>query len=211
MKQSEIIAAVAGADIAWVEVAPSVEVMALPLKLNGAFVAVSARTAQACADALTRDGWWCTLTTPKVEDMIFEQAALKPEPVLLSPNKFDIASEAAIAEHSKQLSARIGDVPPGVLVSCGKSWVLSNGLLSNPGKAANYGFFSASGKHESVTKAHRLWQPLAFAHNADHFDYSQMLRLVRRRPPAELPSYDEPLRVPQAIPALAHVDPGLVG
>ena len=57
MKQSEIIAAVTGADIAWVEVAPSVEVMALPLKLNGAFVAVSARTAQACADALTRDGW----------------------------------------------------------------------------------------------------------------------------------------------------------
>lgn len=209
MKQSEIVAAIAQAPLSWVEIATGVEVMALPFQVGGAFVAVSAKTSQACAEARTRDGWLCTLTTPKVEDMIYAQAALKPEPVLLNPSKVNIASDAAIAEHSQKLLARIGQQPTDKLIACGKSWVLSNGLLTHPGKAANYGFFSTAGAYKSANGAFRLWQPLSFVHNAEHYDYSQMLRLVRRREGVELPSYDHPLRVPQANPVVAGSAPAV--
>lgn len=132
--------------------------------------------------------------------MIYAHAAHKPEPVLLNPSSVNIASDAAVRQHSQRLIARLGAVPDGALVACGKSWVLTNGLLSHPGHAANYGFFSASAPYKSENGVYRLWQPLSFVHNFDHFDYSQMLRLVRRRPNIELASYDVPLRVPEANP-----------
>jgi len=199
MKQSEIVEAVAGgrAQFTWVSLGTELEVMAWPVRVDGAFVAVSARTAQACAAALNGDGWLVTLTTPKLEDMVYEAAALRPEPVLLNPQRLNIASEAAIREHSEKFLKRLGAASEGALVVAGKSWVLSNGLLSRPGRAANYGLFSASAPYKSANTAFKLWQPLSFAHNVEHFDYSQTLRLVRRRPGAELPAYDAPLRVLQ--------------
>lgn len=197
MNQADIIAAVTGgqASFKWVPLSTDLEVMAWPATINGIFVGVTARTANACASALSGNGWVVSLTTPKVEDLIFESAAVRPEPVLLSPNKWNIASEKAILEHSRLLTAKLAGVATDALVVAGKSWVLSNGLLGRPDRAANYGLYSASAPHRSVTGAFRLWQPLAFAHNLDHVDYSQLLRLVRRRPGAALPSYDQPLRV----------------
>jgi len=99
------------------------------------------------------------------------------------------------------LLPRLAGAPRDALVACGKSWVLSNGLLGRPGFAANYGLFSATAPYRSATGAHRLWQPLSFAHDLDHWDYSQLLRLVRRRPGTPLPSYDEPLRVFELVRA----------
>lgn len=197
MKQSEIVAAVvaARASIKWVGLGPNVEVTAWPVRVNGEFIAVSARTANACAIALSGDGWIVSLTTPKLEDAIFESATLRPDPVLLSPQKVNIASEAAVAQHSAKLLTKLGGVAEDALVVAGKSWVLTNQLLTKPGRAANYGLYAASAPHRSVTGAFRVWQPLSFAHNLDHWDYSQLLRLVRRRPGVALPSYDEPLRV----------------
>jgi hypothetical protein len=58
----------------------------------------------------------------------------------------------------------------------GKDWVLTNRLLEQPGKrmAANYGWFDAHAPNGV------LWQPVGLAHNDEHVDYSQLLRLVRR-------------------------------
>lgn len=211
MKQSEVVAAVVGseASIKWVPLGPNLEVMAWPVRIAGQFIAVSARTANACAVALSRDGWIVSLTTPKVEDMVFESAALRPEPVLLSPKKVNIASESAIQQHSQQLLAKLGAASEDALVVAGKSWVLTNQLLGKPGRAANYGFYSANAPHRSATGVYRMWQPLSFAHDLNHWDYSQMLRLVRRRPGVALPSYDEPLRVFDLGGAPAVTDPAL--
>jgi hypothetical protein len=197
MKQSEIVAAVAGGQATWkwVPLADGLEVMAWPVRIGRVLVAVTARTASACAAALSRDGWIVSLTTPKVEDLVFENATLRPEPVLLNPQRINIASDKAIEEHSTRLLARFGAAADDALVVAGKSWVLSNGLLDRPGRAANYGMFSSSAPHRSATGAFHLWQPLSFAHNLDHSDYSQLLRLVRRRPGVALPSYDQPLRI----------------
>jgi hypothetical protein len=194
MKQADIIAAVSGgqAEFKWVPLTPDVEVMAWPVRINDLFVGVSARTAQACAQALSRDGWLVSLTTPKIEDMIYESAAARPEPVTLNPQKVNIASDAAIAEHSAKLRARLGSTAENALVACGKNWVQTEKLRAHPGRAANYGFFSAGAPSLSENRKHKLWQPLSFAHNPDHFDYSQLLRLARRKPGVELPSYEAP-------------------
>jgi hypothetical protein len=201
MKQLELVSLVTSdqADFTWLPLAEALEVMAWPVRVAGAFVAVSARTASACAAALTRADWLVSLTTPALEDQIYDRARHRPEPVLLDPQRIDLASGAAIAQHSQQLLTRLATAPRDALVACGKSWVLTNELLRHPGRAANYGLFFPTAPHASATGRHRLWQPLSFAHDLDHFDYSQLLRLVRRRPGIPLPTYDPPLRVFELI------------
>jgi hypothetical protein len=203
MKQADIVAAVkkGQAQFKWVELCPGIEVMAWPVRVNGAFVAVSAQTEMDCAEALSAldSAWIVSLTTPKIEDMIFEEATVRPEPVTINPAQSNIASDSAIADHSKRLLLRIGaTTAEDTLVSCGKNWVQTAKLAQHPGRAANYGFFSKNAQFRSETGAHKLYQPLSFAHNLQHFDYSQMLRLVRRRSNVALPSYD-PVTAPSLI------------
>lgn len=197
MKQTDIVEAVRSAEarFTWIPLLEGIEVMARPVRIGDLFVGVSARTAARCAERLSGAGWTVSLTTPKIEDLIYEQAAVRPQPVLLNPQKLNIASSQAIELHSSQLSERLRGVAEDALVACGKSWVLSNGLLARPGRAANYGLFSPNAPHRSANGRYRLWQPLGFAHNFEHWDYSQLLRLVRRRPQRSLPAYDEPLRI----------------
>jgi hypothetical protein len=70
MKQLELVSLVtsAQADFTWLPLAEGLEVMAWPVRIAGTFVAVSARTASACAAALTRADWLVSLTTPALED-----------------------------------------------------------------------------------------------------------------------------------------------
>jgi hypothetical protein len=192
MKQTEIVAAVSSgkAQFTWIELQPGLEVMAWPVRIDGTFVAVSAHTAQACADALSGGDWVVSLTTTEIEDLIYDRAALRPEPVTLNPTKVNIASDGAIAEHSQKLLQRFGAVSEGTLVACGKSWVQTKKLAQHPGRAANYGFFSKNAPYPSEKGNFKLWQPLSFAHNFEHYDYSQMLRLVRCKAGTALPSYE---------------------
>jgi hypothetical protein len=211
VNQQDIVALVANraAEWNWVPLAPGLEVMAWPVMAGDYFVAVSARTASACAVALCRNGWLCSLTTPQVEDWIYERAVLCPAPVVLDPQRFDVASPSAVAKHSCKLRRRLMFARQSALVACGKSWVLCNGLLSRPGHAATYGQFSPNAPFRSATGAYPVWQPLSFAHDLDYWDYSQLLRLVRRRPGTRLPSYDTPLRVTELVRTLIRPPSGL--
>lgn len=74
-----------------------------------------------------------------------------------SPTNTDMLSEAPSVKEC------------GIVADVGKDWILDNGLSVRG--AVNYGW-RASATH--------LLQPLGHAHNAAHFDYSQVLRLVRR-------------------------------
>lgn len=210
MNQLDIAAMVADgtAEWTWVPLGSDIEVMAWPVTVGNLFLAVSARTASSCAAALSRNGWIASLTTPKLEDWIHERAALHPEPVLLDPQQIDVASAGAVARHSQTLLARIGLAPRHALVSCGRSWVLSNEFLAHPSHAASYGLFSRSAPYRSATGAHTLWQPLSVGHDLDYWDYSQLLRLVRRRPGTPLPSYDTPLRVVELVRTTTPPPPG---
>jgi hypothetical protein len=137
MKQSEVLEAIrhGRAEMGWVALGEGLEVMARPARVGDLLVAVSARTAQQCAEALSTAEWVVSLTTPKVEDMIYEHAAFRPAPYLLNPNALNIASDTAVSRHSRVMLERLSGVPDGALVACGKSWVLSNGLLTHKGRA----------------------------------------------------------------------------
>ena len=74
MRQSEIIDSIKTTRTVyhWVPLLDGIEVMAWPVRIDGHFVGVSARTADACASRLSSDGWVVSLTTPKIEDLIWE-------------------------------------------------------------------------------------------------------------------------------------------
>ena len=69
MKQLELVSLITSgkADFTWLPLAEGLEVMPWPVRVADTFVAVSARTASACAAALTRADWLVSLTTTPSE------------------------------------------------------------------------------------------------------------------------------------------------
>ena len=57
--------------------------------------------------------------------------------------------------------------------------MLSNRLAGTKDKSANYGWYDKAATHAEGGR--KLWQPVGLAHNLDHVDYSQVVRLVQRR------------------------------
>jgi peptidoglycan hydrolase-like protein with peptidoglycan-binding domain len=57
--------------------------------------------------------------------------------------------------------------------------VLTNKLLLQPSRAANYGWHVASSSYPATVPGLFVLQPLGLAHNRFHVDYSQTVRLVR--------------------------------
>lgn len=169
-------------------------------RIDGVRVPVSARTTAAIAEILSSSlGANISPTTPLVEDILYDTADLKVRPI---PQKVDdprsvfLFSSAIDDQIKQQTSGR----PGWGIVSCvGKSWVLSNMALDHPGRAVNYGMHfplstpSTNGPWPSVDGKSKVFQQPGTAHNPDHSDYSQTLRLCKLAPGAQLPSH-EPLR-----------------
>lgn len=148
-------------------------VFADALKVDGVRVNVSAREAQLVADELD-----ALLTTPKIEDLIYESAEVRVPAFPGSPES------RTAAQHSADIDAALASlkiVGVKLVATVGKSWVLSN--MATRTRAVNYGWHDPSAKHDpdsprlGAAKV-RVWQPAADAHNLDHRDYSQTLRLV---------------------------------
>ena len=89
----------------------------------------------------------------------------------------DMSDTEAMVRHSQDVDGAIGG-RTGLMEPAGKHWVLCNRLAQKPGRAANYGYFSATAPYRG-TDGSKLWQPLSTAHNLDHTDYSQTLRPVQ--------------------------------
>lgn len=187
MKQADIVLAVrqGRAQFNWHELAPGLEVFADALKIDGVRVTVTARTAQRVADLLG-----ATLTTPALEDML-HQYAVHRIPAFTIPSGPNGSWEQTVW-HSRKIDEALSAVhaESGELVATvGKSWVLVNELGQRPGKACNYGWHSPSAPYRPASGTDRVWQPIGFAHNAEHSDYSQTLRLARVRG-SLLPTHD---------------------
>jgi len=183
MNQHDVISAVEQnrASCRWVLLDERLEIMARPLRVDGRYVAASARTAEACAKALCGSEHVVMLPTTKALDALRAHGALTPEPLLIAPDRMAISSDQAIAESSRYLVEQLSGVPDDVLVYYGKSWVWDPQLQSHPGRAANYGMPSTAAPYLSSDGKYKLWQPLSFRHDRDYLDYSQLLQLVRRR------------------------------
>jgi hypothetical protein len=109
--------------------------------------------------------------TQAVSDAIWAAAAVIVPPRGLVRTSADAALMNTVAwtiKHNDAIDTL--DLDPALLVAdVGKDWILDNGI-SVLG-AVNYGW--------RVDKLHLL-QPLGHAHNAAHWDYSQVLRAVQR-------------------------------
>lgn len=139
-------------------------------------VNVTASTAQHIADAVS-----CVLPTTRICDLIWEQAVVRISPCIGRADS-EMSSTARMLAHHACVEAKLaGQV--GLVETVGKNWVLSNQLISHPGRAANYGWFDPKAPYKSRPGGrgpHPLWQPLGLAHDLGHVDYSQIMRLVHR-------------------------------
>jgi hypothetical protein len=133
------------------------------LKILGVRVDVTADGAQRIADALGT-----ILPTPRVLQLIWEQAAVRIEPCTGAADA-KMASTARMLQHSECVDRRIGD-RTGMVANEGKHWVLSNRISGSENLAANYGWF---------IKGRRPIQTVGTRHDTAHTDYSQIVRLVK--------------------------------
>lgn len=190
----------------WHEIAPRVFCPSLPLRLDGVFWGVTARTLDAIAVA------WSPLAgllTPLVADLIRDQAAVRLE-FEQDPSAPTAAMKegAAMRRYSAALDRRLrerGVDPDGAAPLCClgiKDWAITralelrrlpwNGAPIAADKACNYGAYSASADSPSVSGRWRVIQSPGYVHNLDHLDYSQLARLVFIEPgsASTVPSHD---------------------
>jgi len=111
------------------------------------------------------------LPTPRVVDAIYEAADLKltPEPL---PASNEMRSTEYVVRHDELIAQQraLLDAPEDALTAGHKKdLVLSDRLLSIPGRVAIYGWHWA---------AHHPIQPLSTVHGAQYADYSHGVRLM---------------------------------
>lgn len=164
-------------------------------KYKGVRLPASASELQQIADLL-----FCMLLTPKVVDLIWLQAQVKFDPVINSgPPHYQIVAEMPIVGRMPYRGSELVGVHEliqekidttsdgkGLVASVGKYWVLSN-ALGNPSMlrfgertACNYGWCSSSASGPGVTPGVQCWQRPGYAHDIEHWDPSQVIRLMFR-------------------------------
>jgi hypothetical protein len=177
------------------------------LKVNGVRTSVSATLQQQIADALG-----CLLLTPKLADILWQHrtAPLLPitgDVVTRTDEQQSAAIDAALALTSA------GD--DAIVQTVGKHWVISNTLLSHPGKAENYGWhfpgatWAGQSWEAAVTPGLRVVQGQGWAHDPSHLDYSQNCVLVHRACTFDGQARDlaEVLQDPTLAPLVSHEGP----
>jgi hypothetical protein len=140
-----------------------IEVSTDALTILGVRIDVTAEGAQRIADALGT-----ILPTPRILQLIWEQAEVRLDPCNSNPDK-TMASTARMIQHSECVDQGIAG-RKGMVANEGKHWVLSNRIAGKENLAANYGWF---------VKGRRPIQTVGTRHDTAHTDYSQIVRLVK--------------------------------
>lgn len=134
----------------------------------------------------------CMLLTPLVVDLVWRQAKVRFDAVVNVDGK--IVAGLSVEDYNDAVDECVSDSggPVLELTACvGKYWVVCNALARDPkalryGKrtAANYGWFSsrAPRSRRGVTGGDiHPWQTIGTAHNDEHVDPSQVVRLMHRK------------------------------
>lgn len=156
------------------------------LKVDGLRPPVNAKQMQEIADLLS-----CVMLTPKVVDQIWLQAKIRFDSVINHTypgrSKPTIVADMPVADVNEEIERKLvaagGDDGVSLIDSVGKYWVLTNGTPTGKyGKhqACNYGWCSSTGRYPGVTSGVKLWQSPGYQHNDEHFDPSQLVRLMYR-------------------------------
>lgn len=135
---------------------------------------VSAKLSQQCADAVH-----CSLMTPKIMDLSYQQATVKLGATML-PAKPDMVTIAKSKLYNQEVEKkRAGRT--GLIRDCGKAWVISNRLSKSPVVGVNHGFYDPKAPYLSPVSQLKLWQNRGTFHDRNHTDYSQTLQLMSSR------------------------------
>ena len=162
----------------------SLLIMEDALKIDGIRVNVSATLQQKLADVFD-----ASLMTALVADMAYinAQRRISPAPMPIS------TTVSSMMKHSANVDSRLKSlsITKGLVADPGKHWILDKKLEQMPGRACNYGwhftgssyqgiagFSAASGIYSIGSKAVRVIQPNATAHDILHTDYSQICQLI---------------------------------
>lgn len=121
----------------------------------------------------------CLPPTREISDAVWHAAAVQVIPRGLVMTAADAAQmttvewslrhEAGIETQLRAARARGEAIDGALIADVGKDWLLDNGIVRRG--AVNYGWRSLTGAP---------LQPLGHMHDAAHWDYSQVLRLVSR-------------------------------
>ena len=189
-RENAILAAVRGGNMApvtWSTVACSVgghsisllvssDALRIGTAADAVRVSVTPCTMQQIADMLG-----CVLPTSRICDLIWEQATVQIPPHIMTADSH-MADTSRMAEYDAAVTQLV-DGRRGLIENIGKAWCLTNKLVGQIDKAANYGWYDSSAPYRSGPTEqgpYHLWQMLATAHNLEHVDYSQVMRLVSR-------------------------------
>lgn len=145
---------------------------------DGVRLPVTANEMQQVADLLGS-----MMLTPKVLDLVWQQAPRQFDPVINVSGQIVAMCDIHVVHQAieQKIAAEGGD-PRSIVASVGKYWVLSNRIVTTPkfGKqtACNYGWHSSGGQYPAVTKGLKVWQAEGTQHNDLHMDPSQVIRLM---------------------------------
>lgn len=129
-------------------------------------VNITCATQQQVADVLGLQ-----MITAKVSDEIHRNAVVRLTPCLQNPDARMSWTHRMFRHHMCVERKRAG--LPGLVSTVGKDWIITNKLLNDPKKAANYGW------HDPRAPYAGKWQTIGLRHNLMHVDYSQVCRLMR--------------------------------
>jgi hypothetical protein len=122
------------------------------------------QTAQRIADA-----FGCSLPTRKIVDDIYEQAAVKLEPMPLTKDREAVE---AVVQHNEMIEKqRAGKEFGPIVTGIKKDVVITNRLGERPNRVAIYGWHKLDGQ---------AIQPLSIVHVNWYVDYSHGVRLMKR-------------------------------
>jgi len=150
---------------------------------NGVRLPATAHELQEIADLIGG-----MLLTPKVIDLIWLTAKIKFDSVVnIKGNIVAISNIHDVHEAVEAALAKAGGDDGMSLISCvGKYWCLiqqlaSKGVLHGDETCCNYGWCAKKASGPGLTPGVQCWQRPGFAHNKQHWDPSQTIRLMYRR------------------------------
>jgi hypothetical protein len=118
----------------------------------------------------------CVAPTARISDATWQSAGAKIQPrplVFTAGDAMNMATVEWTLRHNASIESQLVrvDVPPGVIIAdVGKDWIVDDGLSVRG--AVNYGWRNVPGGHPLQSVGHM--------HDMGHWDFSQVVRPVRR-------------------------------
>jgi len=148
-----------------------------PMRINGIQECATVVELQELADEMG-----CMLLTPKVCDLIWQQAPIRFDAIVRADG--DIVANTTPKRYTQLLDEELAG-RTGLAADLGKYWVLVNDLptaRTDQGEqaCANYGWHSSKAPYRGVTPGLLVWQTVGTKHNLKHKDPSQGVLLMMK-------------------------------